>query len=153
MRYWWSSILSSWRLSQSPQRERFLKIFLASMYSIRSLRSLMFWLIYLSFINPVWSEWSSLGRNDSILLAIVYARILWSTFKNVMGQQLVSSGKSLSSLGIRDIIPLLWEIDNLPFWKASLYELSKSFCNMSKRFHKLYSKAIFTWRFIFLKRN
>ena len=126
------------------------EIFFTSVYSIRSFKSLTFWPINLSFINPVWSEWISLGRKGSIRFAIPFARIFLSTLSNVIRRRPLSSERSLSLFGIKEITPLLWDIERLPFWKASLYESSR-FCfkrsNRTKlsQLNYLFEEAHITW--------
>jgi len=135
------------------------EIFFTFVYCIRSFKSLTFWPINLSFIHPVWSEWISLGRKEGKVLYVLQYTVCHDFVINIeqrywapIGRHSVSSDRSLSFFGIKGVTPLLWDIERLPFWKASLYESSRLiFCfkrsNRTKlsQLKYLFEEAHITW--------
>ena len=99
--------------------------FLDSVYSIMSLKSRTFCPINLPFMKPVWLEWISKESTFSTLRPRALAKILRSTLRRVSGRQLVNLIGQEPSFGIKQRTPRLWDIDNCPLLKASLYELSR----------------------------
>ena len=80
---------------------------LLSKFPMMSIMRRMFSPIEHALMKPVWSNFTSFGSEDSILLAMALVAILQSTLSKVIGRQFDKSSREPSSFGIRVMMPLL----------------------------------------------